>query len=344
MRKQFILFLLSTFSLALHAQETPPQDASTIQFGMYATTTKGWTSMYVTAATDMQNVWVKGISTDLPNNWVKGDLQIGYGNEGEMEAKIIFPSPTLVGTTQDGTNLYMYARNDNNPSEIVDAEFSVSFNGDNIKMLTDKICFGIIDEENNQQLDIQTYSEIVVFEYDDKSPHVPQAPIIKRYIAMSDDNFPELDFNLPYVDIDDNQLLPTQLFYEFFLVTADGVQELPLPGDRYNTGEDLTEINYFYENKLGIGYDSNDDAHFVVFPMSDYAWHALGVRSVYYTANDKFLSPISWYELKQGANVTEVDIKKINSSKYVDMQGRNVRRHNKGVYIDKENKKKIVFN
>ena len=151
---------------------------------------------------------------------------------------------------------------------------------------------------------------------------------------MTDDNFPELNFKLPFEDTEGNRLLRSKLYYQMYLVTNNEMSEVVLPGVRYNTPEDLSIINYYYMNMLGIGYDADDDAHYVVFPLDDSNWQAVGVQAIYYGTQEK-RSPIAWYEIVAGTGIDEYNAKDNQKTVYYDLKGNTVNNPTHGVYIEK---------
>lgn len=78
----------------------------------------------------------------------------------------------------------------------------------------------------------------------------------------------------------------------------------------------------------------DDDAHYVVFPLDDSNWQAVGVQAIYYGTQEK-RSPIAWYEIVAGTGIDEYNAKDNKKTVYYDLKGNTVNNPTHGVYIEK---------
>lgn len=67
----------------------------------------------------------------------------------------------------------------------------------------------------------------------------------------------------------------------------------------------------------------DDDAHYVVFPLDDSNWQAVGVQAIYYGTQEK-RSPIAWYEIVAGTGIDEYNAKDNQKTVYYDLKGNTV--------------------
>lgn len=297
---------------------TPPEKLITKTYGMDTEGVNDYFSLPMTIGIDGTDIYIKGIYDKLPEAWIKGSF------DGNMA---VFPAKQYMGISENGA---VYLTGSNNSTDMCDIELAYNTDDDTFSQLTKCIVFSEMQDE------ISAYDYYIgsyIFPYEDTA-HTPATPIIKRYIAMTDDNFPELNFKLPFEDTEGNRLLRSKLYYQMYLVTNNEMSEVVLPGVRYNTPEDLSIINYYYMNMLGIGYDADDDAHYVVFPLDDSNWQAVGVQAIYYGTQEK-RSPIAWYEIVAGTGIDEYNAKDNQKTVYYDLKGNTVNNPTHGVYIEK---------
>lgn len=102
-------------------------------------------------------------------------------------------------------------------------------------------------------------------------------------------------FNLESLDVDGNYILPEKLYYICYF------DETPVTFVNATTGEDMVEVDYFYNDNDLVGGGSK--YHTIYYYSGDF--EHMGVQSVYYGGGERHCSPIVYEDGTVGIETTE---------------------------------------
>ena len=146
-----------------------------------------------------------------------------------------------------------------------------------------------------------------------------------------DGNYPNVQFDIPTVDVDGNELLASKLSYQILIFKDGEVLPLTLAADLYDAlDEDMTEIPYTFGDdydilKGGARVYLNQGAEEIA------TWTNIGVQSIYYGGGECNKSETVWYDdVPTGIAEVKTDGKTVV---IYDLQGRRVAKTAKGLYI-----------
>ena len=142
------------------------------------------------------------------------------------------------------------------------------------------------------------------------------------------------NFSVPAVDIENHELLPSKLSYQFFVEDSVGVnnwevKELVFTTDLYTRlTEDMTVIPYgFTEN-----YDFYSDAVYLNMPID--SWYRIGIKSIYTGGGETHETEIQWLTLKEKEIIDGInDIFADKNAIIYNMSGQKLDKVRKGLHI-----------
>lgn len=180
-----------------------------------------------------------------------------------------------------------------------------------------------------------TYNNVVIT----KIPDTAATPADPSVVDIDfEAEYPYVQFDIPLVDVEGNDILASKLFYTVWVVTNEDPEVFVLSADDYeNIENDMTEVPYTFDDDWDIYAGGKQ---FYVNPTSAVAtWKKVGVQSIYYGGGECHKSNVVWYDESGYDGISNVNVGNSNAAIY-DMQGRRVKNPTRGIFIT--NGKKVL--
>lgn len=284
----------------------------------------GETAAFVGVAIQDNDIYISGLDRDLPDTWVKGTIANG---------KATFPSGQYLGP--DFETFYYHYLCGCKLTQRADPETG-EFN--TYAEMTDNIVFTYDAEKKlltlegeymtngsaTQLCPLSGYGEVTVMLQKRNPLAAPAAPF--DLLLRSDYGAYAIDFQIPNVDVDDNIIKTSNLYYE---ITADDqvvTFTLYTPDwDSYTT----ELVPYSYDDQMDFWAQ---ESYRSVYIYADEPQKSVSVRSVYINENgDKLYSEPCVYEVSGVENVTAN--RQPVSTQWFDLQGRPATDSARGISI-----------
>ena len=167
----------------------------------------------------------------------------------------------------------------------------------------------------------------------------PADPSITDY-KLADTSYPWLEFNIPTVGTNDEDMLSDKLFYTIWTEDAEETQsQFTLTADAYTYFADfeideMTEIPYTYDD----GYDIYAGGSRVYINPTTVvtSWKRIGVQSIYYGLDERHESNIVWMDnpvYEEPTGINGITAENDSNVRYFDLQGRAASADAKGLLI-----------
>jgi hypothetical protein len=225
-------------------------------------------SKVVLVGQDGNDVYMQGMSKYLPDAWVKGTKngsQVTFavrqymGKTGSYGASFFFCNGTTVFTYDAQADTY------------------------SVK----DIVYGMLAEVYTDGY----YNNPVLSRVEDKAA-TPANPEIS---AVTTDVYGwYTSFSVPAVDIENHELLPSKLSYQFYVDVEHDISSLTFTPDTHTKlTKDMTAIPYGYTD----GFDFYTSKIYLNTLYSE-DWNKVGIQSIYTGGGEEHRSEISWFTLK----------------------------------------------
>lgn len=122
----------------------------------------------------------------------------------------------------------------------------------------------------------------------------PAAPAFDSLVLVGT-TYPKLYLNVPTVDVDEYPINTEKLYYTIWYELADGkAQQFVVKADEYESiTEDMVEVPYTYGDNWDI-YEGGSTFYLNPADFDYTAWKRIGVQSIYYGADERRESEITW--------------------------------------------------
>jgi hypothetical protein len=220
-------------------------------------------------AVNGNDVYVQGFSKYLPEAWVKGT------KNGNL---VTFPKMQYMG--EYGTYGSSYAFYSGDAVFTYDAETEA--------YSAEGLIFGVLADQYYDG----KYVNPVLGKIIEKAG-TPADPIIS---SVGDTQYgPAMEFNIPLVDVDGNNMVTSKLSYQVFVDVEQEVSPLTFKASDYKYLEqDMTIIPYgFTEN-----YDFYADQIYLNMPEYK-TFNKIGIQSIYTGGGEEHKSEITWFTIKE---------------------------------------------
>ena len=228
-------------------------------------------------------LYIKGFSTDFPDFWVMA--------KKNSEGKYVIPANQWMGTYEYWGYTFGYyftaVDEDGNFQDVV-----LSYDAEAEAFTTDQI---LALNGSTEDFDPYLTFENVVIEKMQDVAATPADPDITRFVGTG--NYPNIDFEIPAVDAEGNDILGSKLFYTIWVEKDGKEQPLALAADLYDyLEEDVTEIPYTFTDDWDI-YTGGSRVYLNQGAEEIATWTKVGVQSIYYGGGEVNKSNITWYAI-----------------------------------------------
>lgn len=279
-------------------------------------------STQVNVGFDGDDAYIQGLAADDAELWVKATK-----NE---EGKYVIPANQFMGSYDVGGlgwfiyDYYFTAVDDeDNFADVV-----LTYDEAEAKFTTDQT---VVLNGALAELDpYLTFTDVTITKINEVEA-TPADPSVINF--NGEGNYPSVQFDIPTVGTNGEELLSTKLFYTIWIEKDGTEQQLTLAAADYDVlDEDITEIPYTLGDDRDIyagGYRVylNQDAEEIA------TWTKIGVQSIYRGLGVEHKSNIGWYEIPaSGIATVNADV---NDGKAViyNLNGQRVNNAQKGIYI-----------
>ena len=295
---------------------------------------------YTVEGVEGTEVYIQGICPELPEAWVKGTLA--------EDNTVTIPYSTFFGVyeyidweafamAEDKLFLTAAVINEDNTATLTDVVFA--YDAEAGTLTSGQTIFINADRREVSNNYYHWFEGMTITKLNEFAA-TPADPEITE-VKTVDTEYPRVDFNVPTVDVEGNDLLTSKLSYQFYVESKGEVIPLVLTTELYEElTEDMTEIPYnftddwdIYNYKLYL----NQDAEVIK------TWRIIGVQSIYYGAGERHESNIVWAENPSyDENATGIaTIQKSEDSVIYNIAGQRVQKAQKGIFI--VNGKKMII-
>ena len=130
-----------------------------------------------------------------------------------------------------------------------------------------------------------------------KAPEVAATPATPAFdgLLLIGTQYPKLYLDIPTVDVDEYPLNKDKLYYTVWYELAGGkAQQFTVSADAYESlEEDMVEVPYTYSDGWDI-YEGGSPIYLNPADIDYTAWKRIGVQSIYYGADERRESEITW--------------------------------------------------
>ena len=286
-------------------------------------------SYQVKVGFDGNDVYISGVSDNTANFWMKGTMS-------EDGKTVTIPANQYLGTLTAYIYKFDYFITSVAPDGSL-ADIVLNWDAENKTFSTDQ---WVILNDNKFRLGdpYQVFTDVEITKLEEFAA-TPADPAITN-MKLTGTNYPKLNLSVPTVDIEDNDILTSKLFYTIWVDNGEEVSQLVITADEYEyVEEDMTEIPYTYDDSWDI-YAGGES--FYLNQGSDVieSWQRIGVQSIYYGGGERNESNIVWYESPVYTGITDVTANAGKKATVFDLQGRRVAQPSKGLFI--MNGKKVL--
>lgn len=284
-------------------------------------------SQSITAGTDGNDFYMRGLSALFPDSWVKGTVD---GN------KITFPSRQYLGANENSYAFgYFFGAT---MEETTDPDWGftytqytfqnqLTFDYDPAtRKLTTEMA--LIINKGSEELNMETaFAAPRIYPQGTVTDFKPMDPVPGFYSPMGD--FPgSLYFGFPSINAEGQMLDTSKLFYSVYL---DG-EPMTFYTDEYpGLQEDTEMIPYTFSNQNNIGYYGPGNlSHFFNFTISGY--DRMDIQTFYIDGDKKFESAIVNVVDESGIDAVETGASAVETRWY-DLTGRRVENPAAGIYL-----------
>ena len=272
MRNNFYEFACTLEAEAIAPIEIPEGvETTSYKFEGYDTYNEETEVKFVQVGFDGDDVYIQGMSGCLEEAWIKGTKN----EDGIYE----FPS-CLLGTYETFLGDY----------ELYTAPTTMMYDAEGDKF----ICAEFISTDGEMAWD--EYSDITLSKFVEVAA-TPADPQITKF-AVEDVSYPKVEYNIPLVGTQNEDLNPEKLSYIFYIKKDNEVTPLVLTTDLYEELEDdMTEIPYTFSD----GWDIYPGILYLNQEVDEIlSWDNIGLQSIYYGCGEEHKSNIAWLYEEQG--------------------------------------------
>lgn len=234
------------------------------------------TVKYVYVGFDGADVYIQGMSDAVPEGWIKG--------------------------TKDAEGTYEFAECYLGIYESMFGDFEVYAQATTMTYDAEKDQFSCASFTSTIEEELWDEFEAITLSKFTEVAATPADPKFKDFVFANTD-YPHVDFEIPLVGTNEEDLNPEKLSYIFFIQKGNEESPLVFTTDLYEYLEaEMTEIPYsfsddwdFYNNRTYLNQSEE-----VVR-----SWEKLGLQSIYRGAGEEHKSNIVWFDVK--AYWAEVD-------------------------------------
>lgn len=131
----------------------------------------------------------------------------------------------------------------------------------------------------------------------EEAPEVAATPAAPTFngLKLVDTVYPKLNLNIPTVDVDEYPLNTEKLYYTIWYELYGGkAQQFTVSAEKYESlEEDIVEVPYTFDDAWDI-YEGGSTFYLNPTDFDYTAWKRIGVQSIYYGADERRESEITW--------------------------------------------------
>ena len=280
---------------------------------------------------DGDDVYIQGIAADVPELWVKATKN--------ADGKYVIPANQYMGTYDVGgygwwVYDYYFTAVDTETGALTDVV--LTYDAETETFSTDQLL--ALNGAKNNLYYYLLFQEVTITKLEEFAA-TPADPEVVAFNSTS--SYPNVQFEIPTVDVDGNQLLTSKLFYTVWIEKNGEEQPYTFTSALYSRDfeEDVTEVPYTHE-----GYDFYQGGSRVYFEDSAdeiATWTKIGVQSIYTGGDAVNKSNIVWNDGSVTTGINDVQRLTTGAPRLFDLQGRQVENPSRGIYIS--DGKKVVL-
>ena len=224
----------------------------------------------VNVAVDGNDVYFQNFSEYIPEAWVKGT------KDGNV---VTFPAMQYVGEYSGYESYAFY-----------DGDAVFTYDAESDTYTTEGEIYGVIGYKWYDD----HYFNPVINKVVDKAA-TPADPKFTDFLGTG--SYPRVDYDIPVVDVNGNNLSASKLSYQFFIEKKGVVSPLVLTTDLYEElTEDMTVIPYTFCDEWDV---YNYRLYLNQSEEELYSWNKLGIQSIYEGGGETNKSNIVWYDVRE---------------------------------------------
>ena len=131
----------------------------------------------------------------------------------------------------------------------------------------------------------------------EEAPEVAATPAAPTFngLKLVDTVYPKLNLNIPTEDVDGNPIKAEKLYYTIWYELYGGkAQQFTVSAEKYESlEEDIVEVPYTFDDAWDI-YEGGSTFYLNPTDFDYTAWKRIGVQSIYYGADERRESEITW--------------------------------------------------
>ncbi|MCI6161519.1 MAG: hypothetical protein PUH24_06300 [Prevotellaceae bacterium] len=306
--------------------EASPSLAFTDYVMKFMSASGGKDGQIVKVAFDGDNVYLKGTSPNMPEAMILGRID---GN------KLVFDSEQYMGIDKvTQSHAYFFG---GTAHVVHNDEYDID---EELFFLTKSLTFKY-DAANRQMtadsaVCVNTGKKLMAYIYFFKQPDMgvftempltPQQPTIISFSKFDPEmGYATLLFEYPKFDAEGRFMNPEKLTYKIF---RDNEELTFYPDEYIKLETETNEMPYNYDDRSRVFV--NESAHSVCIFEDGY--DKIGVLCIYRGGNETHESPMAWHAVNGETGVDTVNTGEIETSHYIDMQGRAVQHPAQGIYV-----------
>lgn len=285
------------------------------------------------------NVYIKGVSTYLPDAWIEGELNAD-GTVATFEPCQYMGSFMAYDQNYNKVTYNGYLTSVDSLMADVPVLQPVVMNIDSETNTITAAGDVIVNSVKDKLLFLEMFRNLVLNKVEDVEA-TPANPEITKFVGTG--YYRYMQCIVPALGTNGENLLPSHLSYQLFVVNGEGNEEpLTFTTDLYTRlSDDMTIVPWDFTDNYDIivRADGGRDIY-LNQPLAEMqTWKKLGLQTNYNGAGVEHKSDKVWYDVESyyvAVGITEMPAANNGQAEYTDLSGRKVSPNAKGILIKRE--------